>query len=53
LERRHDVLALTLAGHAGGQGELTDGLLAEMILGFTRAAPTCGASPEKTRRSVV
>ena len=34
LERRHDVLALTLAGHAGGpsiDGELTDALLADRV----------------------
>ena len=34
LERRHDVLALTLAGHAGGppiSGELSDALLADAV----------------------
>ena len=34
LERRHDVLAVTLAGHAGGppiQGEITDGVLADAV----------------------
>jgi pimeloyl-ACP methyl ester carboxylesterase len=34
LERRHDVLAPTLAGHAGGppiRGEITDGLLADEV----------------------
>jgi pimeloyl-ACP methyl ester carboxylesterase len=34
LERTHDVLALTLAGHAGGppiEGELTDDLLADAV----------------------
>jgi pimeloyl-ACP methyl ester carboxylesterase len=34
LERRHDVLALTLAGHAGGpaiDGEITDAVLADAV----------------------
>jgi pimeloyl-ACP methyl ester carboxylesterase len=34
LERRHDVLALTLAGHAGGppiDGEIDDGVLADAV----------------------
>jgi len=34
LERRHDVLALTLAGHAGGppiEGEVSDGTLADSV----------------------
>jgi pimeloyl-ACP methyl ester carboxylesterase len=34
LERRHDVLALTLAGHAGGppiEGEVTDSVLADAV----------------------
>jgi pimeloyl-ACP methyl ester carboxylesterase len=34
LERRHDVLAVTLAGHAGGpplEGELSDALLADAV----------------------
>ena len=36
LERHHDVLALTLAGHAGGpriEGEVTDALLADAVEG--------------------
>jgi pimeloyl-ACP methyl ester carboxylesterase len=34
MERRHDVLALTLAGHAGGppvEGEISDAMLADAV----------------------